>query len=66
MKLKTYYNSLKWHDRDQFRSKVIENCGITYAIWWHWLNQITGVPLLAQKEINRIAKTEIKFNKYGK
>jgi hypothetical protein len=56
---KKWYNSLPKDKYIEARNKVIENCGISYAVFYNWYGGISPIPILAQKEIERIAGEKI-------
>ena len=56
---KEWYDGLPKNKGIEMRNKVIENCGISRAIFYNWYSSLTSIPVLAQKEIERIANQEI-------
>lgn len=59
---KEWYDGLPKDKYIEVRNKVIDNCGISRAVFYNWYGGITPIPILAQKEIERIAGEKI-FNK---
>ena len=59
--LKEWYDSLG-DGKLKFRDRIINNCGISRAVFYNWYGGISPIPILAQKEIERIAGEKI-FNK---
>lgn len=58
---KEWYDGLPKDKYIEVRNKVIENCGISRAVFYNWYSGVTPIPKLAQREIERIAEKEI-FN----
>ena len=58
--LKEWYDSLG-DCKLKFRDRIINNCGISRAVFYNWYGGISPIPKLAQREIERIAEKEI-FN----
>ena len=58
--LKEWYDSLGYV-KLKFRDRIINNCGISRAVFYNWYCCVTPIPKLAQREIERIAEKEI-FN----
>lgn len=58
--LKEWYDSLG-DSKLKFRDRIINNCGISRAVFYNWYGGISPIPKLAQREIERIAEKEI-FN----
>ena len=56
---KEWYDGLPKNKGIEMRNKVIENCGISRAVFYNWYSSLTAIPVLAQKEIERIANQEI-------
>ena len=56
---KEWYDGLPKNKGIEMRNKVIENCGISRAVFYNWYSGLTSIPVLAQKEIERIANQEI-------
>lgn len=59
---KEWYDGLPKNKGIEMRNTVIENCGISRAVFYNWYGGISPIPILAQKEIERIAGEKI-FNK---
>lgn len=59
--LKQWYDGLPKDSYLKVRDKIIEDCGISRAVFYNWYGGISPIPILAQKEIERIAEKEI-FN----
>ena len=59
--LKEWYDSLG-DGKLKFRDRIINNCGISRTVFYNWYGGISPIPILAQKEIERIAGEKI-FNK---
>ena len=60
--LKQWYDGLPKDSYLKVRDKIIEDCGISRAVFYNWYGGISPIPILAQKEIERIAGEKI-FNK---
>lgn len=59
--LKQWYDGLPKDTYLSVRDKIIEECGISRAVFYNWYCCVTPIPKLAQREIERIAEKEI-FN----
>lgn len=59
--LKQWYDGLPKDTYLSVRDKIIEECGISRAVFYNWYRGISPIPKLAQREIERIAEKEI-FN----
>lgn len=59
--LKQWYDGLPKDTYLSVRDKIIEDCGISRAVFYNWYGGISPIPKLAQREIERIAEKEI-FN----
>lgn len=58
---KEWYDGLPKNKGIEMRNTVIDNCGISRAVFYNWYCCVTPIPKLAQREIERIAEKEI-FN----
>lgn len=59
MQLSAWYNTLPRNEYRQIREELIEQCGITRAIFYNWLQGITPIPKHQYPIINQIAGKEI-------
>ena len=57
--LKQWYDGLPKDSYLKVRDKIIEDCGISRAVFYNWYGGISPIPILAQKEIERIAGEKI-------
>lgn len=57
--LKQWYDGLPKDTYLSVRDKIIEECGISRAVFYNWYGGISPIPILAQKEIERIAGKKI-------
>lgn len=57
--LRNWYSSLPRNDFRQKREQIIDNCGITRAIFNNWIQGITVIPAQHYNIINQIARKEI-------
>lgn len=57
--LKHWYDGLPKDTYLSVRDKIIEECGISRAVFYNWYGGISPIPILAQKEIERIAGKKI-------
>lgn len=59
---KEWYDSLPRDTYKSVRDEIIRKCYISKAVFYNWYGGISPIPILAQKEIERIAGEKI-FNK---
>ncbi len=59
IKLKTYFDNLSRVQYPIVRAQIAEQCGVSRQTVTHWENGRNKIPLLAKKEIERIAKQKI-------
>lgn len=57
--LQEWYSSLPRNQFQRIREEIIEQCGITRAIFYNWLQGITPIPKHQYPIINQIAGKEI-------
>lgn len=57
--LQEWYSSLPRNQFQRIREEIIEQCGITRAIFYNWLQGITPIPCHLYAVINQIASKEI-------
>jgi hypothetical protein len=61
MTLKDWYENLPAKNQTAKRDEIIGNCGISTKTFYNWKNGYQTPPVLAQKEICRIAGNKIQF-----
>ncbi len=59
VKLKKYLDNIPKKQYPIIRKRIEKRCGVTTAAVNHWINGRNKIPLLAKKEIERIAKQKI-------
>lgn len=63
MEFNSWYRSLPSNRILEYRDRIIDECHISKAVFYNWLNAVTPVPPLAQKVIIDIAGEPVLFER---